>query len=156
MKTDEWIVGVLAMGGREDGVLLWGISRMDARAWDFHCKFFNCIDLFQFYFCVSLMWAHFFTRLIILQTHRAHLCDTSLCCVWNNLFPLFWRLSFFSKRSICGSHGLLVFMTLPGPVLLLFFSPHKHAHTVGPYCWHSTSFFAAVASVVTMETLFTT
>lgn len=130
MKTDEWIVGVLVMGGGRTACSCEVFQGWMPELGISTANFFNCIDLFQFYFSVSLMWAlFFFTCLIILQTHRAHLCDTSLCCVWNNLFPLFWRLSFFSKRSICGSHGLLVFMTLPGPVLLLFFFPRTNTHT---------------------------
>lgn len=133
MKTDEWIVGVLAMGGGRTACSCEVFQGWMPELGISTANFFNCIDLFQFYFSVSLMWAlFFFTCLIILQTHRAHLCDTSLCYVWNNLFPLFWRLSFFSKRSICGSHGLLVFMTLPGPVLLLFFSPAQTRTHSGP------------------------
>lgn len=38
-------------------------------------------------------------------------------------------LLFFPKRSICGSHGLLVFTILTGPLLLVFFSPHTHTQT---------------------------
>lgn len=37
-------------------------------------------------------------------------------------------LYFPSKRSICGSHGLLVFTILTGPILLLFFPLHSHKH----------------------------
>lgn len=144
------------------------ISCVDARA-----RHFLCIEMFwvlEFHLlfivclCISLPIPIFYLPCAIVNSLCSmHSCATCLHfhVVCEIIFLFLSQPSpFFSKRSICGSHGLVVFMTLTGPLLLVFFPIHTHTHTnmyaVGLYCWHSTSFSAATASVVTMETLFIT
>lgn len=129
MKTDEWIVGVLAMGGGRTACSCEVFQGWMPELGISTANFFNCIDLFQFYFCVSLMWAHFFTCLIILQTHRAHLCDTSLCRVCEIIFLPSFGGSHFSLRGLFVEVMACWCLWLSlGPYCCCFF-PRTNTHT---------------------------
>lgn len=109
--------------------------------WLLVCAFFSTISLFFYYYYLPCTTVN--------TLRSKHYTSPFLCCVWNHLFLPSPAFLFLSPRSLfveVMACWCLRF-SLASYCCCFFSCAHTNMHTVDPYRSHSTSVFAAAASV---------